>query len=1113
MAEDVAFLEERTSIEDEEGGPGTGPEGEEAEEEIEITEEEPIDIVDEEPIDEEPEDFTPVSENPETETAQLTGQEIVTDTFGELFLPFDQREHLIAAWGALLKNCGSRDAVADLLYTTYYNASPSLESLFVTPKAVLAFRLYMGVNNFFSNTRDSAKLRALVETQAYQHMVLEIDIPRVHIIRDAVVDMLLVELGSKLTSEAATACVSLYNYIGGAMIFIKANYQDRMTTLSESWRLANDEKKNAERMASASMEQAEGSERGQQEQESLMGDKKKSHQQAQNAQNIPTTFNEMFLFNAAVMGYGQNLWMSEVLQLLDNIVSNFHTVGRVQEECYVLTVRIAKVVTGKVNLTEFKSCLLASLRSLLPKEWTPTHEIAWSWLWDRVEQLLLENMGRTNRWEKAVTDLFSQVDEATGYTLRQEMYSKFFAASPEGESFFKQNMTYLHLLITKVLGLCINMYRDPVRNVDDISSIGLRHVGYGVPTELFATYVTTIVDCVKDIGADQISLQAFSWSMNLVAQMMARTIMEGSTIVMKAININSPTAVKAAIACAARGVRAEWMLLITVGTRDISPFLWSVQSGAHQASLAMLEDLLTIRADRDKYYYEAEYLFRRHDDLVNIFLSDAPTLIVPLLDGLIWRSRLTTNGYRRTNYYLKHLMLNSEGKFHKTLEWIVKSDDPKLMVHPMLVLLSDVIWSRVALRSFIQRKVWFVVTLVLFVLSQSIIKGQNAETDSDELRYLTFALRCCIYLCSMSQMLFTHVGKIGIAYQFGRTVPLVWRLRAPAYLTNWQDLCNFLLMLVLVVMLCTEPIMYCIDGDGRLFDEICPGTEDLRRAYYVLNMFAMFLYYILLLDLAVFSNGVSAYVLVCGRMLSEIALFIFAAFACLLTLSSAFSCLEQADENFQTIPKGFMAMWEMLLGMFDSAHYDALHSEPVILVGLYVYLVLVVVFLLNLLIAQLTCSYDAIYADMVGYARLKRSRIIVETMPMVSAARFLTFKESLNLDVPIEFNEGDVGIAGGMQVEEPASAHPTTVDSIKRFGGTTSPLVQWPQHDESGIGEDDRFGKMEVMIKKAADFLQARKGRRNKRSKTGGSSSGMGGQAAGSAGSGCGSEEGSASDH
>ena len=107
---------------------------------------------------------------------------------------------------------------------------------------------------------------------------------------------------------------------------------------------------------------------------------------------------------------------------------------------------------------------------------------------------------------------------------------------------------------------------------------------------------------------------------------------------MKAINVNSAKGVVAAINCAARGVRASWMLLITVGTRDISPFIWSVQSGAIDAGLAMLTDLLTIRADRDKYYYEFDYLFRRHPDVLNV-LQALPKQIYSACPLLICSTR------------------------------------------------------------------------------------------------------------------------------------------------------------------------------------------------------------------------------------------------------------------------------------------------------------------------------------------------------------------------------------------------------------------------------------------------------------------------------------------
>lgn len=47
--------------------------------------------------------------------------------------------------------------------------------------------------------------------------------------------------------------------------------------------------------------------------------------------SVPTTFPEMFTFNAAVMGFGNNTWMQEVLNSFDAIVTNASNSYRLQE--------------------------------------------------------------------------------------------------------------------------------------------------------------------------------------------------------------------------------------------------------------------------------------------------------------------------------------------------------------------------------------------------------------------------------------------------------------------------------------------------------------------------------------------------------------------------------------------------------------------------------------------------------------------------------------------------------------------------------------------------------------------------------------------------------------
>ena len=96
--------------------------------------------------------------------------------------------------------------------------------------------------------------------------------------------------------------------------------------------------------------------------------------------------------------------------------------------------RISKVAKGQVNFNEYKSCMLASLRSLLPKDWSTGHEVAWSWLWENVERLLQKNMGNPPKWEKALSAIVASFDENQKYEFRKDIYSTFFAAAPAGQA-------------------------------------------------------------------------------------------------------------------------------------------------------------------------------------------------------------------------------------------------------------------------------------------------------------------------------------------------------------------------------------------------------------------------------------------------------------------------------------------------------------------------------------------------------------------------------------------------------------------------------------------------------------------------------------------------------
>jgi len=332
----------------------------------------------------------------------------------------------------------------------------------------------------------------------------------------------------------------------------------------------------------------------------------------------------------------------------------------------------------------------------------------------------------------------------------------------------------------------------------------------------------------------------------------------------------------------------------------------------------------------------------------------------------------------------------------------------------------------------------------------------------------------------LGQQIFAHTRYIIHDIRNKDLIRVGW-VSIPAYLLNWQDCASLVLITSLMCMLGIEPILHCLPhSEGHLFTEHCEEGENLLFVYSVFSTVAMLIYFLLLTDLSVFSTRVSAFVLVFGRVLVEVALFLCGVAFFAIAFACAISSLEQDDPDFPGIPKSGVQLIKMTFGMFSGTHYDMLAEYPALMCAVVVYIITTVVFMLNLLIAQLTCSYQATYLDMVGYARLNRGKIITETMPSVRQGRWDSFVRSLRLDERLEFGVGDIGLSGGLQVLEPASANVTTVDMIRRFGGSTSPAAQWPQDDGQGNNDDeDRFDRLEKIVEKAMKRISSSARRKN----------------------------------
>jgi len=244
----------------------------------------------------------------------------------------------------------------------------------------------------------------------------------------------------------------------------------------------------------------------------------------------------------------------------------------------------------------------------------------------------------------------------------------------------------------------------------------------------------------------------------------------------------------------------------------------------------------------------------------------------------------------------------------------------------------------------------------------------------------------------------------------------------------------------------------------------CPGADPVRQAYGIFSAAVMMIFSARMLDLSVLNNTLSAYVITAGRVLRQVFLYLVgftfttAAFACTVT------ALMETHKRYLGIPRASLSFLLVGFHMEDQKEFQDILDRGTgwVFVLVAAFIAAIDMFLFNLLIAQICSEHQAVYDDMVGYARIRRIQTIYFTMPYVNKVSWTKWIVSLGLDQRLEFNRGDVGLSGGIQVTEPANLNPTLVEQIIRFGGSTSQAAPWPVLEEADEEKNgmDRLEKM-----------------------------------------------------
>eukprot|EP00913_Durusdinium_trenchii_P028248 g26482.t1 len=401
--------------------------------------------------------------------------------------------------------------------------------------------------------------------------------------------------------------------------------------------------------------------------------------------------------------------------------------------------------------------------------------------------------------------------------------------------------------------------------VDELSALGLRHVGYGVPIELFAPFTDSCVQVIKGV----------------VSKMP--------------------------------------------------------------------------KSDRDRYYYGINDLFRFQPTIAADILQEAPKLVKPFLDGLIWRGSST-------------------------------------VASP---------WGEVA---FVSRMVNF----LIFLIAGCFLNSHSVMVDPVQSKFLA-AARLLVY-----------------------TMPGMMRVKS-------TEMLSFALLLDMAFMMMAGPMIHCFGSTDAYLAFTCENyTDGLSLMYEVFLVGGIFLQLSEKLWDNRFHrrearrNGGIGYklrlqVMLCFGVVT-LAIFTFGFSVTAMTREVAnLSCEEWAD--FGTSVTGRRTERAGALVRHQGELSNLAEESPFLLVVIALFLLLVYSFFFNILVSQFCGVHSSLAEDSEGHARLSRGDVILDTLKAVQMKKWKAFVTRLALDQRTDFDEGDIGLPGGIKVFEPAGANPKTQES------------------------------------------------------------------------------------
>jgi len=222
--------------------------------------------------------------------------------------------------------------------------------------------------------------------------------------------------------------------------------------------------------------------------------------------------------------------------------------------------RLAKEVKGSIKVNEFKICLLATMRALIPGQWNVKLEKAWVWLWDSIEVHLRESLPLPNKYGKVVASFVGNLEDKERSDIGMSVWKRVFVEDPKAEDFFRQSNQRLIYIVSMAIRYSAEFFDDPEKTRATIEALALKHIMYQVHPKMFMLFVTCYDDEIRSRTDDELVQSGMHWSISIIASIMARVVEDGANPILTAALANDVKTLKRELGKVARGARGNSML-------------------------------------------------------------------------------------------------------------------------------------------------------------------------------------------------------------------------------------------------------------------------------------------------------------------------------------------------------------------------------------------------------------------------------------------------------------------------------------------------------------------------------------------------------------------------